>query len=96
MATAALQRFKDAGASVRTSTRTSGRSDANQKTRWHRAKTFARGLWRGIRDWCGDSAYERYLVAARKKDSANCAQLTEEQFYVEQLNRRYSRPNRCC
>jgi uncharacterized short protein YbdD (DUF466 family) len=22
--------------------------------------------------------------------------LTREEFYVEQLNRKYSRPNRCC
>jgi uncharacterized short protein YbdD (DUF466 family) len=55
----------------------------------------ARRFWRGLREWCGDAAYERYLrsLAARE-----CKQgtLTAEEFYVEQLNRRYSRPNRCC
>jgi uncharacterized short protein YbdD (DUF466 family) len=55
-----------------------------------------RHLWRGIRDWCGDSAYERYLRAGATKNAAPCCVLTEEQFYVDQLNRRYSRPNRCC
>jgi uncharacterized short protein YbdD (DUF466 family) len=65
-------------------------------TRWRRVKTFARALLRGIRDWCGDSAYERYLRAVQKNNSSNCAPLTEKQFYVEQLNRRYSRPSRCC
>jgi uncharacterized short protein YbdD (DUF466 family) len=64
--------------------------------RWHRAQRLVRRLWRGVRDWCGDSAYERYLIAVRRRNSAPCQALTEEQFYVEQLNRRYSRPNRCC
>jgi len=55
-----------------------------------------RHAWRGLREWCGDAAYERYLrSAARKSEPPQCA-LTAEQFYVEQLNRRYSRPNRCC
>jgi uncharacterized short protein YbdD (DUF466 family) len=80
MATAALQRIGDAG----------------QTARWRRAQKFVRRLWRGIRDWCGDSAYERYVSAAHRASSPQCALLTEKQFYVEQLDRRYSRPNRCC
>jgi uncharacterized short protein YbdD (DUF466 family) len=56
---------------------------------------MARSTWRGLREWCGDAAYERYLRSAGVK-SGRCAALTAEQFYVEQLNRRYSRPNRCC
>ena len=64
-------------------------------TRWRRVKTFARGFWAGIRDWCGDSAYERYLHAAKKRNPLDSL-LTEEDFYIEQLNRRYSRPSRCC
>jgi uncharacterized short protein YbdD (DUF466 family) len=54
-----------------------------------------RQFWRGLRDWCGDSAYERYLHSAATKTIAHDV-LTKEQFYVDQLNRRYSRPNRCC
>lgn len=55
---------------------------------------LARKSWMRLREWCGDSAYERYeRVAVRQK--GGCA-LTREQFYVEQLERRYSRPNRCC
>lgn len=54
-----------------------------------------RRFWRALRDWCGDSAYERYL-RAKKCACAAHPPLTREQFYVEQLNRRYSRPNRCC
>jgi len=50
-------------------------------------------LWR-VREWCGDAAYERYQNAATRKKSS-CA-LTREQFYVEQLERKYSRPSRCC
>jgi uncharacterized short protein YbdD (DUF466 family) len=54
-----------------------------------------RHLWQGIREWCGDSAYERYLCSQRLMPGERAA-LTREEFYVEQLNRRYSRPNRCC
>jgi uncharacterized short protein YbdD (DUF466 family) len=62
------------------------------------SKTTARLLrrfWRGLREWCGDSAYESYLRSPHTRSGA-CPTLTREEFYVEQLNRRYSRPNRCC
>lgn len=59
------------------------------------AKRMVRDLWHGIREWCGDASYERYLKAAKRKNGAQKA-LTAEEFYIEQLNRRYSRPNRCC
>lgn len=55
----------------------------------------AAAVWRGIREWCGDAAYERYLSARATRASAH-SPLTREEYYVEQLNRRYSRPNRCC
>ncbi|MBV9888332.1 MAG: putative selenoprotein [Acidobacteria bacterium] len=54
-----------------------------------------RQFWRGVRDWCGDSAYERYLSATQRRHSQD-SPLTQDEFYVEQLQRRYSRPNRCC
>jgi uncharacterized short protein YbdD (DUF466 family) len=51
-------------------------------------------LWQGLREWCGDSCYERYVQCAARHGSEPV--LTAEQFYVEQMNRKYSRPNRCC
>ena len=60
---------------------------------WLRRK--ARRLWRGLREWCGDAAYESYLRSRSIRPNASCA-LTAEEFYLDQLNRRYSRPNRCC
>lgn len=54
-----------------------------------------RRFWRGFREWCGDAAYERYLQANHRNRREQPA-LNAEEFYVEQLNRRYSRPNRCC
>ncbi len=62
------------------------------------AKLVKRGLrlfWQGLRAWCGDSAYETYLRSEAAK-STSCGRLSASQFYVEQLNRRYSQPNRCC
>lgn len=51
-------------------------------------------LWQGLREWSGDAAYEKYLQRAARSGSTPL--LTPEQFYVQQLTRKYSRPNRCC
>jgi uncharacterized short protein YbdD (DUF466 family) len=51
-------------------------------------------FWQGLREWCGDAAYEKYAQCARRKGTA--PPLSPAQFYVDQLNRKYSRPNRCC
>jgi uncharacterized short protein YbdD (DUF466 family) len=59
------------------------------------AKRALRRFWRALREWCGDAAYERYLGAKGRQD-AERRTLTAREFYVEQINRRYSRPNRCC
>jgi len=60
-----------------------------------RTKCLIRRFWRGLREWCGDAAYERYL-RSKGTQQGLCRPLTPAEFYVEQLNRRYSRPNRCC
>lgn len=65
---------------------------SNRKLKLRR---WARRFWRAVREWCGDAAYERYLRSCATH-GATCAKLTAEEFYIEQLNRRYSRPNRCC
>jgi uncharacterized short protein YbdD (DUF466 family) len=82
MPTATMRQHRDARGAFATTT-------------WHRVQKSTRRVWRGIRDWCGDSAYERYLSATKRRNPQD-APLTQENFYVEQLNRRYSRPNRCC
>ena len=53
-----------------------------------------RSFWRGLRQWSGDSAYETYLACAERQRATK--PLSAADFYVEQLNRKYSRPNRCC
>ena len=60
-----------------------------------RTKRFLRRFWRGLREWCGDAAYESYLRSQSAR-GRSCRTLSQAEFYVEQLNRRYSRPNRCC
>jgi hypothetical protein len=52
-----------------------------------------RRAWQGLREWSGDAAYEKYAQCASR---GGAKQLTPAEFYVEQLNRKYSRPNRCC
>jgi hypothetical protein len=54
----------------------------------------ARAFWRGLREWSGDAAYDRYLICASR--AGRSRPLSPAEFYVEQLNRKYSRPNRCC
>jgi uncharacterized short protein YbdD (DUF466 family) len=56
-----------------------------------RLHSALRTLWRRLREWSGDAAYETYLARA---DGAE--PLTREAFYLESLRRRYSRPTRCC
>jgi hypothetical protein len=51
-------------------------------------------FWIGLRQWSGDAAYETYVQCAER--SGEKRQLSATEFYVEQLNRKYSRPNRCC
>jgi uncharacterized short protein YbdD (DUF466 family) len=62
----------------------------------HTGKRLLRSIWRGVREWCGDAAYERYLGSRAQRTATPQCTLSAEQFYVEQLNRRYSHPNRCC
>lgn len=62
--------------------------------RWQLLKQWMRLLWRGLREWSGDAAYDQYLVCARRRSRNKLLSPTE--FYVEQLDRKYSRPNRCC
>lgn len=61
---------------------------------WKMTRQAAIRFWHGLREWSGDAAYERYLRCAERKGMKTG--LSPAQFYVEQLDRKYSRPNRCC
>ena len=64
------------------------------RTLWQQVADALRNLWRGLRQWSDDSAYETYLACANRQSAQK--PLSAAEFYVEQLNRKYSRPNRCC
>jgi len=70
-------------------------SFASLTRRMSRLRLALHDLWLGVREWCGDSAYDRYVEAQQKVSSENQL-LTPAEFYVERVNHRYSRPNRCC
>jgi uncharacterized short protein YbdD (DUF466 family) len=55
----------------------------------------AQGLWRGLRALLGDDAYERYL-AHRHERHAGAPTLDRRDFYLSELERRWTRINRCC
>ena len=61
---------------------------------WDRIKQSAGAAWQGLRQWSGDSAYETYARCALR--TSGKVPLTRTQFYLDQINRKYSRPNRCC
>jgi uncharacterized short protein YbdD (DUF466 family) len=60
-----------------------------------RARVLLLRIWRGIREWCGDAAYERYLES-HARHFCGVAVLTREEFYLSQLGKKYSRVSRCC
>jgi hypothetical protein len=61
---------------------------------WSNTRRRLLRFWEGLREWCGDAAYENYRKCAERKGQESV--LSPAEFYVEQLNKKYSRPNRCC
>jgi uncharacterized short protein YbdD (DUF466 family) len=61
---------------------------------YRKLKQGLRSVWQGLREWSGDAAYETYVQCTTRR--AGNAPLTREEFYVDQLKRKYSRPSRCC
>ena len=56
-------------------------------------RSALRTLWRRLREWSGDAAYETYVARAKGREP-----LSREAFYLDGLRRRYQsgQPNRCC
>ncbi len=51
-----------------------------------------RVLWRSLRQWSGDAAYETYLARSGEREP-----LDAKAFYLDSLDRRYrGEPDRCC
>lgn len=51
-----------------------------------------RTLWRFLREWSGDLAYETYLARV----GAGVTPMSREAFYLDVLRRRYRNASRCC
>ena len=56
-----------------------------------RVRSALRTLWRRLREWSGDAAYDTYTARVGSGE-----RVSREAFYLESLRRRYSRPTRCC
>jgi uncharacterized short protein YbdD (DUF466 family) len=52
---------------------------------------LVRTAWRLLRELSGDADYDRYLARA-----GTGPRLSREEFFLDTLRRRYSRPTRCC
>ncbi len=80
---------------IATNAEIKGGAGSCPSVRRHWLRRFARIAWRGLREWCGDSAYELYL-RSKATQSSTARTLSPTEFYMEQVNSRYARPNRCC
>ncbi len=56
-------------------------------------RELMRIFWRYLREACGENDYQRHLDRTR---ALGLEPMTAEAFFVARLQRRYSRPNRCC
>ncbi len=61
------------------------------KSRW-----VAQSIWQGLREWSGDAAYERFCHRITARHATQAEIPSAEQFYLDRVHRRFSRPNRCC
>lgn len=61
------------------------------ESRW-----VALSIWQGLREWSGDAAYERFRRRITARDATQAEIPSAEQFYLDSVHRRFSRPNRCC
>jgi uncharacterized short protein YbdD (DUF466 family) len=62
-------------------------------------KCAARKMWWALRQIFGDAAYENYLQSVRRNESHGAkiaAPLSRDEFYLDSLQRRYSKISRCC
>lgn len=53
----------------------------------------AGAAWQWLRGFAGDTAYEGYLRHAAHDSQCR---LTAQEFYLQNMHRKYTRPNRCC
>ena len=59
-----------------------------------KTRRFLAHGWSCLREVCEDNAYDRYRVPAGRNRSQ--PKLTAAEFYLQRLERKYSRPSRCC
>jgi uncharacterized short protein YbdD (DUF466 family) len=65
----------------------------------HFAKYHSRRVWWALRQIFGDAAYENYLQSIGRSeihDAKVTAPLSRDEFYLDSLQRRYSKISRCC
>ncbi len=66
------------------------------RTVLRRLRPVARAAWRWLREWSGDAAYEQYCRRITARGGAQAEIPSAEQFYLDSIQRRFSRPSRCC
>jgi uncharacterized short protein YbdD (DUF466 family) len=59
----------------------------------HRLKTALRQIWQFVREMAGEDAYARFCSRAATRGEPIPSQT---EFYLSELERKHSRPNRCC
>jgi len=60
-----------------------------------KAVAIGQRIWQWLRAVTGDAAYENYVRHAKNARSQPRV-LSQREFYLDQLRRRYNSINRCC
>lgn len=62
-------------------------------------RNSAARFWWGVRQIFGDAAYENYLRSLQRNSASGggiSTPLSQDEFYLDSLRRRYSKISRCC
>lgn len=66
---------------------------SERKSEMNRVKDLLGRIWNYLREVSGENEYARYC---RRVERLGGSPLTARTFYLEQLERKNSRPTRCC
>ena len=54
-------------------------------------KKIFKKIWFFLKELSGENNYQKYIINNKK-----CTHLTQKEFYLKQLNKKWNKINRCC
>jgi len=59
----------------------------------HRTRVILQTFWKYLREVSGENDYERYFEHIAKQGGEP---MSRQEFYLDRLNHKHTRPTRCC